>query len=147
MIGRRLAWSIFFVLVGLLHPVSTHGQQTPNIARIGYLGDDPVAGTHLRAALLQGLRDRGYVDGRKLVIEYRFAEGKHDRFPALARELVALKVDVVVVGSTLSALAAKQATRTVPIVFAAVGDAVTSGLVTSLARPGGNLTGLSNLSP
>ena len=81
------------------------------------------------------------------MIEYRSAEGKLERLPALAAELVALKVDVIVAASTLAALAAKQATRTLPIVFAAAGDPVTSGLVTSLARPGGNVTGLSFFSP
>ena len=81
------------------------------------------------------------------MIEYRDAEGKLERFPALAAELVALKVDVIVAAGTPAALAAKQATRTIPIVFTAVGDPVTSGLVTSLARPGGNVTGLSILDP
>jgi putative tryptophan/tyrosine transport system substrate-binding protein len=81
------------------------------------------------------------------VIEYRDAEGKFERLPPLAAELVALKVDVIVAGGTPQALAAKQATRTVPIVFAAAGDPVTSGLVTSLARPGGNVTGLTGLGP
>ena len=147
--GRALGSScgIALVLVGLLGPVSAHAQPPANMARIGYLGDDPVGGAHLRGAFLQGLRDLGHVEGRNVVIEYRFVQGKHERFPALADELVALKVDVIVVGPTRSALAAKQATRTLPIVFAAVGDAVASGLVTSLARPGGNLTGLSNLAP
>jgi putative ABC transport system substrate-binding protein len=86
------------------------------------------------------------MEGRNVVIEYRSAEGKPERYPALAAELVALKVDVIVAGNTLTALAAKQATRTLPIVFVAA-DAVGSGLVTSLARPGGNITGLSALIP
>jgi ABC-type uncharacterized transport system substrate-binding protein len=98
-------------------------------------------------AFRQGLRDLGYVEGRNVVIEYRDAEGKLERLPALAAELVARRVDVLVVGGTPQALAAKQATRTIPIVFSTVGDPVGSGLITSLARPGGNLTGLSNLSP
>ena len=95
----------------------------------------------------QGLRDLGYVEGRNVVIEFRDAEGKLERLPALAAELVALKVDVIVVGGTVAALAAKQATRTVPIVFVSAVDPVTDGLVTSLARPGGNVTGLSTLAP
>jgi putative ABC transport system substrate-binding protein len=89
----------------------------------------------------------GYVEGRNLVIEYRDAEGKFERLPALAAELVALKVDVIVAPSAVAALAAKQATRTLPIVFAGLPDPVTSRLVTSLARPGGNVTGLSILAP
>jgi putative tryptophan/tyrosine transport system substrate-binding protein len=103
---------------------------------------------HHHEAFRQGLRDLGYVEGRNVVIEYRDAEGKVERHPALAAELVALKVDVIVVaGSTLTAQTVKQATSTLPIVFIAVGDPVGSGLVTSLARPGGNVTGLSNIGP
>jgi putative ABC transport system substrate-binding protein len=129
-------------------PFAAEAQQAANSARLGYLGNSPAAVPHLREAFLQGLRDLGYVEGRNLVIEYRLAEGKLDRFPALAAELVALKVDVIFAGGgTLSALAAKQATRTLPIVFAAVVDPIASGVVTSLARPGGNVTGLSTLTP
>jgi putative tryptophan/tyrosine transport system substrate-binding protein len=93
----------------------------------------------------QGLRNLGYVEGRNLVIEYRYAEGKPERYPALAAELVALKVDVITAPSTVAALGAKQASSTVPIVFIGAADPVLDGLVTSLARPGGNVTGLSNL--
>ena len=100
----------------------------------------------LRDAFLQGLRDLGYVEGRNVVIEYRDAEGKIERAPTLAAELVALKVDVIFVGGgTRVTLAAMQATKTIPIVFTGVGDPVESGLVTSIARPGGNVTGLSSL--
>jgi putative ABC transport system substrate-binding protein len=96
------------------------------------------------AGFRQGLREIGYVEGENVKIEYRQAEGKPERLPALAAELVALKVDVIVAaGGTLSALAAKQTTTTIPIVFTAVGDPIAEGLVTSLARPGGNITGLS----
>jgi putative ABC transport system substrate-binding protein len=102
---------------------------------------------HLLEAFRQGLRDLGYVEGRNVVIEYRDAEGNPERLPALAAELVALKVDVIMAGSTPHALAAKQATRTIPIVFLSSGDPVMDGLVTSLARPGGNVTGLSSLTP
>src|SRR5262249_39390655 len=103
---------------------------------------------HIQEAFRQGLRDLGYVEGRNVVIEYRDAEGKPERLPAIAAELVALKVDVIVAeaGNNL-AMAAKQATRTIPIVFAAASDPVAFGLVTSLARPGGNVTGTSVLSP
>ncbi len=122
-------------------------QLPAGIARIGFLGNNPAALGHLRGAVLQGMRDLGYVEGRNLIIEYRFAEGSLDRFPVLAAELVALKVQVIVAPPTPAAEAAKQATKTIPIVFAGAGDPVTSGLVTGLARPGGNVTGLSSLSP
>jgi putative ABC transport system substrate-binding protein len=131
----------------LAAPLAAEAQQAAKIARMGWLGDRPAGNPHLREAFLQGLRDLGYVEGRNLVIEYRSAEGKYERFPARAAELVALKVDVIVAPGTPAALAAKQATTTLPIVFIAVGDPVTSGLVTSLARPGGNVTGSSILDP
>ena len=92
------------------------------------------ASPHLPEAFRQGLRELGYVEGRNVVIEYRDAEGKPERLPALAAELVALKVDVILAPTTLAAVAAKQTTRTLPIVFAAAADPVTDGLVTSLAR-------------
>ncbi len=122
--------------------------RAPRLLRIGYLGDPLAAGPHVLEAFRQGLRDVGYVEGRNVVIEYRDAEGKPERLPALAAELVALKIDVIVTGGgTPPALAAKQATKTIPIVFASAPDPVTDGLVTSLARPGGNVTGSSNLNP
>jgi putative ABC transport system substrate-binding protein len=129
----------------LAAPLAADAQQADKMARIGYLAFNLAAGDpRIREAFLQGLRDLGYVEGRNLLIEYRDAAGKTERFPALVAELVALKVDVIVAGGgTLAALAAKQATKTLPIVFAAVGNPVAEGLVTSLARPGGNVTGLS----
>jgi putative ABC transport system substrate-binding protein len=128
-------------------PLAAEAQQAAKIARIGYLSPNLATSPHLREAFRQGLRDLGYVEGRNLVIEYRDAEGKVERLPALAAELVALKVDVIVTegGSTVASLGAKQATRTLPIVFASAADPVGSGLVTSLARPGGNVTGLASL--
>jgi putative tryptophan/tyrosine transport system substrate-binding protein len=128
-------------------PLAAEAQQAAKIARIGYLGFNLTASPHLPEAFLQGLHDLGYVEGRNVVIEYRDAEGKPERLPALAAELVALKVDVILAPGTPQALAAKQATRTLPIVFGAAADPVGSGLVTSLARPGGNVTGLSVLTP
>src|SRR5436190_10901658 len=129
-------------------PLAAEAQQAAKVARIGHLSPDLGASLHLRNAFLQGLRDLGYVEGRNVVIEYRDAEGKVERLPALAAELVALKVDVIFVpGSTRVTLAAMQATKTIPIVFTNVGDPVESGLVTNLARPGGNVTGLSSLGP
>src|SRR6266581_7812645 len=128
-------------------PFAAEAQQAAKIARIGYLAGDLATAAHLPEAFRQGLRDLGYVEGRNVVIEYRDAEGKLERLPALAGELVALKVDVILAeGGTLGPRVAMQATRTIPIVFVA-GDPVGSGLVTSLARPGGNVTGLSGLGP
>jgi len=127
----------------LAAPLAAEAQQADKVARIGWLGNDPVSSAPLREAFRQGLRDLGYVEGRNVVIEYRDAEGKLERLPALAAELVALRVDVIVAGSTGLARAAKQATRTLPIVLVA-GDPVMSGLVTSLAQPGGNVTGLAS---
>jgi putative ABC transport system substrate-binding protein len=126
-------------------PLSAEAQQEAKIARIGYLALNLAAGDPRgREAFLQVLRDLGYVGGRNLLIEYRDAGGKPERFRALAAELVALKVDVIVAtGGTVATLAAKQATTTIPIVFPAVGDPVDEGVVTSLARPGGNATGFS----
>jgi putative ABC transport system substrate-binding protein len=132
----------------LARPLGAEAQRAAKINRIGYLSPSAAATSpHLREAFLQGLRDLGYVEGRNLVIEYRYAEGKPERLPALAAELVALKVDVIVASSTVGALAAQQATRTLPIVFIGAADPVTSGVVTGLARPGGNVTGSSNLAP
>jgi len=130
----------------LAAPLAAEAQPVATVPRIGYLALNPTANPHLHEAFRQGLRDLGYVEGRNVVIESRDAEGKPERLPALAAELVALKVDVLVAQPTVAALAAKQATRTLPIVFP-VADPVSSGLVTSLARPGGNLTGLSILAP
>jgi putative ABC transport system substrate-binding protein len=129
-------------------PLAADAQQAGKVARIGYVSANLADNPHLRDAFLQGLRDLGYVEGRNAVIEYRGAEGNIERVPALARELVALKVDVIFVGGgTRVTLGAMQATKTIPIVFTGVGDPVESGLVTNLARPGGNVTGLSALSP
>jgi len=142
MITRRVF--VGYLTGGLVAtPLATEAQQAAKVPRIGYLTGNLASTPHTLEAFRQGLRDLGYVEGRTVVIEYRDAEGKLERLPALAAELVALKVDVIVVTSTPAALAAKQATRTIPIVLAFVADPVGSGLVTSLARPGGNVTGLS----
>ncbi len=147
MISRR-----HFLVTGaatiLFTPLAANAQQARKVARIGLLTLNLAPNRHLHEAFRRGLRDLGYVEGRNVVIEIRDAEGKFERLPALAAELVALKVDVIVTGGgTPPALAAKQATRTIPIVFASAPDPVTDGLVTSLARPGGNVTGSSNLNP
>ena len=127
-------------------PLPAEAQQAAKAPRIGWLAANLAPNPHLIEAFRQGLRDLGYVEGRNVVIEHRSAEGKLERLPALAGELVALKVDVIVAAAILPALAAKQATKTIPIVFTSATDPVTDGLVTSLARPGGNATGLSTIS-
>jgi putative ABC transport system substrate-binding protein len=128
-------------------PRAARAQQTAKIPRIGFLVSGLAVNPHLPEAFRRGLRDLGYVEGRNVVIEYRDPEGKLERFPALAAELVALNVDVIVAGNVPQAMAAMHATSTLPIVFAAAADPVASGLVTSLARPGGNVTGLSLMFP
>ena len=147
MMELRRAIGISFALVGLLRPFAAAGEQAAKVARIGFLSGNLSAGPHLNEAFRLGLRELGYVEGRNLVIEYRDAEGKLERLPDLAAQLVALKVDVIVAPNTVAALAAKQVTASVPIVFAVAADPIASGLSTSLARPGGNVTGLSILAP
>jgi putative ABC transport system substrate-binding protein len=127
-------------------PFAARAQQKA-IPVIGYLSGRSLADTaSLVAAFRQGLSDTGYVEGQNLAIEYRWAEGHYDRFPALTADLIARKVDLVVVVATPAALTVKNATSTIPIVFSFSGDPVAAGLVASLARPGGNLTGVSFLS-
>ena len=125
-------------------PLAARAQQAGKVHRIGVL---ETISTTLNVAnfyaLREGLRQLGYAEGQNLVIEYRSADGRDDRFPGLARELLALKVDVIVTRGTPAAKAVKNATSTVPVVMMASGDPVGVGLVTSLARPGGNITGLS----
>jgi putative ABC transport system substrate-binding protein len=124
----------------LAAPLAAEAQQADKVYRIGLIGVD--AGERAgQAALRQGLRALGYEEGRNLVIEYREAEGHYDRLPAITAELIALKVDVLVTSSTPGARAAKQATTKIPIVVAIAGDAVAAGIVASVARPGGNITG------
>jgi putative ABC transport system substrate-binding protein len=131
----------------LAAPLAAEAQQAAKVPRIGYLSINLAGGPHMTEGFRQGLHDLGYVEGRNVAIEFRDAEGKLERLPALVGELVVLKVDVIVVGGTVAALAAKQATRTLPIVFVSAVDPVTDGLVASLARPGGNVTGLATLAP
>jgi putative ABC transport system substrate-binding protein len=143
----RLRWNLcFLAAVALLAPPLAAGAQPPpKIPRIGYLGAfTPSAGAPLLEAFRQGLRELGYVEGQNIFIDYRWAEGKPDRLPALAAELIDLKVDVIVTQSNAAVAALQQATRTIPIVVAGMGDPIASGFVASLARPGGNITGFSN---
>jgi putative ABC transport system substrate-binding protein len=126
-------------------PLAAHAQRIP---RVGYVFSFiPSEGEHLWDACRQGLRDLGYVEDRNIVLEPRWAEGKHERLPGLVAELVRLNVDVIVAAATPASRAAKAATATIPIVIVAVGEPVRAGLVASLPRPGGNVTGLGLLTP
>ena len=133
--------AIFLVVTAAI----AEAQQPKKVPRIGYLS----LTTSPRGpdAFLQGLRDLGYIEGQNIVIEYRDAAGRAERLSDLAAELVRLKVDVIVAGASQSARAAKQATKTIAVVFHGVGDPVAQGIVDSLARPGGNITGVASLSP
>jgi putative ABC transport system substrate-binding protein len=136
LIGTAVAW-----------PLAVRAQQ-PKMPVVGFLGAVSTSDYARQVeALRAGLRDFGYADGKNIAIEYRWAEGNYDRLPDLAGELVRLKVDVLVTHGTPGPLAAKQATKTIPIVMASSGDPVATGLVASLNRPGGNITGSTILSP
>ena len=139
---------IFCLAVGamlLAFSFRVEAQQTKKIPRIGFLGAAPASSNF--KAFLQGLHELGYIEGKTIAIEYRSAEGKSDQYPELASELVRLKVDVIIVSGALATSAAKKATGEIPIVMAVAGDPVGSAHVTSLGRPGGNITGLTNLAP
>jgi putative ABC transport system substrate-binding protein len=137
LIGGAAAW-----------PLAAGAQQpTGKVYRIGFLGNSTAAlEANLVGPLHEGLRDLGYEEGRNIAIEYRWAEGKYERFPALIAELIASKVDVIVTAGTPASLAVRDATSSVPLVMIAVGDPVATGLVASLGRPGGNITGLTSIS-
>jgi len=133
-------------LAGVLAaPLAAEAQQTTKVWRIGYLGYGYATEARDLEAFRQRLRDLGYVEGKNLVIESRVVESSFERLPALAAELVGLKLDAVAAYGNATILALKRATQTIPIVMIAAGDPVGAGLVSSLARPGGNVTGLSNL--
>ena len=140
--------SILVAVVLLALGVIAEAQQPKKVPRIGYLSTvDPATESTRAEAIRLALRELGYIEGQNIAIEYRYAEGKRDRLPELAAELVRLKVDIIVVagGDTL-VRAAKNATKTIPIVMTGAGaDPVEAGLVESLARPGGNVTGITNL--
>ena len=139
--------ALSFMLVAL--SVTAEAQQTRQVLRIGLLssGRGPSPMPPVIEALRRGLRELGYVEGQNVIIEYRWAEGKDDRYAILAAELVSLGVDVIVTQGTAATVAAKQATSTIPIVVGGAGDLVGEGLVASLARPGGNVTGFTNVDP
>ena len=137
----------FITLVGgtvAAWPFAARAQQAGKQPTIGFLGAAPSIESQRIAAFVQRLRELGWIDGRNLAIEYRWAEGRNERYTEIAAELVRLKVDVIVTVATPATLAAKQATTVIPIVFLTASDPVGTGLVTSLARPGGNVTGLAN---
>jgi len=144
--GRLRFLHLVFALGLLVAPLPAAAQQPAKVPRIGFLGGSaPAALAHSLEAFRQGLRELGYVAGQNIALESRWAEGRFDRLPALAGELVRLRVDLIVTAGTPAAHAAKEATASIPIVAAAVGDPVGTGLVASLARPGANLTGLSDI--
>src|SRR5450830_1955501 len=123
-------------------PVATHAQQ-PAMPVIGFLNSSSPDGyAPMASAFRQGLKETGYVDGHNVVIEYRWAEGRNDRLPSFVADLVQRKVNVIAATTTAAALAAKAATTTIPIVFETTADPVQLGLVASLSRPGGNVTGV-----
>ena len=131
--GAAVAW-----------PLAAQAQQAEKVATIGYLGTSPSADSQRITVFVQRLRELGWIEGRTIAIEHRWAEGRTERAAAFAAEFVRLKVDLILTMGNENSLVAKQATSTIPIVFAVAGDPVGTGLVASLAHPGGNVTGLSN---
>jgi len=141
---RRREFIKILVSVTCAWPLFARAQQVGKLPTIGFLGNSSSIESQRVAAFVQRLRELGWIDGRDLAIEYRWAEGRNERYAEAAGELVRLKVDIIVTVATPATLAAKQATTVIPIVFGAASDPVGTGLVESLARPGGNITGLSN---
>src|SRR5688572_32039947 len=134
---RIIRFSLAAMLFSSTFPAEA--QQPAKVPRIGYLSGASLSAIRERIeAFRQGLRDLGYVEGKNIVIEWRWAEGKYERFPALIAELIATKVDLIVTAGTPATIALKKATTTLPLVMIAVGDPVGSGLIASLAHPGGN---------
>jgi ABC-type uncharacterized transport system substrate-binding protein len=143
---EKMFWLFCAMLFALCS--SATAQQSAKVPRIGLLSPFSPSSTALwHQAFLQGLRDLGWIEGKNISIEYRYAEGRSDRLPDLAADLVRLKVNIIVASVNTDALVAKKATRIIPIVMASAGDPVATGLVESLARPGGNITGLSQMAP
>src|SRR5258705_1076862 len=148
LLSRHTKRREFITLLGgaAAWPLAARAQQPGKLRTIGFLGQSTrSADSEWVAAFVQRLRELGWIEGRNVAIEYRWAEGREERFAEIAAEFVRLKVDIIVTSGTPQVVAAKQATSVIPIVFAAAGDPVASGLVASLARPGGNATGLSSL--
>src|SRR5262245_638582 len=148
--GDRVKRRQFIKLFGsvAVWPLAARAQQTGKLPTVGYMGaTTPSVQSQWTAAFIQRLRELGWIEGRTIAVEYRWTEGRSERATEIAAEFVRRKVDVIVTSGTGMVLAAKQATSVIPIVFASTGDPVGTGLVTSLARPGGNVTGLSNQVP
>lgn len=143
---RKLLIALGAGLIGA--PFGTRAQPAGKMFQVGYVGNStPSVEAALVEAFRQGLRERGYAEGKNIVVHYRWAEGRIDRMPDIVADLIRLRVDVLVMAGTPAVIAAKQATTSIPIVMAAIGDAVATGIVPNLARPGGNVTGLSTLYP
>jgi len=143
---RLIGLAVILTVSAILAPLAVGGQQVGRTVTIGYLGNSsPSLEPNDVEAFREGLRQLGYVEGQNLIIKYQWAEGQQERHAVLAVELVRLKPDVILTSGTPGTLAAKQATQSIPIVTAVVGDPVASGLVSSLAKPGGNVTGLATL--
>jgi putative tryptophan/tyrosine transport system substrate-binding protein len=147
-VGRGIVVCTLLLTLSFL----AEAQETGKVRRIGFLSrdlhpaDSRAPLPHNLEAFRQGLRELGYIEEKNIIIEYRYAEGRFERLPALAEELVRLKIEIIVADTSTSARAAKKATSTIPIVLAQGSDPIQSGLVVSLARPGGNVTGLTNYS-
>jgi putative tryptophan/tyrosine transport system substrate-binding protein len=145
---RSLTRLITAALLVVVAPIGVESQDSTKVWRIGFLGAGSPSSSDPRVeALRQGLRELGYTEGRNLTLEFRWASGNANRLPALAAELANARVDAIVTQGTQATDAARRAVRTIPIVFAVAGDPVGTGLVTSLARPGGNVTGLTDIAP
>jgi putative tryptophan/tyrosine transport system substrate-binding protein len=146
--GRRKTFCFALCALLVALGLSAEAQQPKKVPRVGLLiASSPSPASPRIEAFLQGLRELDYVEGKDIAIEYRYAEGNPDRLPALAAELVSLKIDIIVTGGSSPTRAGKEATVTIPIVMTQDIDPVGSGFVASLARPGGNITGLSNFAP
>jgi ABC-type uncharacterized transport system substrate-binding protein len=146
---KKVGWSLFIVAAMLLaFAVIAEAQQPAKIPRIGYLsGSFGSTSPDRREAFRQGLRELGYIEGKSILVEYRYADGKFDRLPALATELVRLKVDIILTAGPQATRPAKEVSSTIPIIMAQDPDPVGNGVVASLARPGGNITGLATFAP
>jgi len=143
---RLIGLAVVLTVSLTLAPVAGEAQQAGKVHRIGFLGNStPALEANLVGPLREGLRELGYVEGQNILIEYRWAEGKYERLAALVAELLARNVEVIVTAGTPASLAVQKATTSVPLVMVAVGDPVATGLVASLARPAGNITGLTSM--